>query len=58
MLTLSPHVLEIPNDALHNTQSKTERLFNTHSRVLQADLLILKNNEEATLNIIMPYSNF
>ena len=58
MLTLFPHVLEIPNYALYNTQSKPNWLFNTQSRVLlQADRLILKNNEEATLNISMPYSN-
>ena len=29
-------------------------LFNTQSRVLQADWLILENNERATLNINMP----
>ena len=30
-------------------------LFNTQSRVQQADLLILENNEKATLYINMPY---
>ena len=30
-------------------------LFNTQLTVLQADWLILENNEEATLNISMPY---
>ena len=30
-------------------------LFNTQSRVLQADWLILENNEKVTLNINMPY---
>ena len=29
-------------------------LYNTKSRVLQADGLILENNEKATLNINMP----
>ena len=32
-------------------------LFNTQSRVLLADGLILENNEKATLNINMPYSD-
>ena len=36
-------------------QSKSDRLFNTQSRVLQADWLILVNNEKATLNINLPY---
>ena len=31
-------------------------LFSTWSRLLQADWLILENNETATLNINMPYS--
>ena len=39
---------------LYNTQSKSEWLFNTQSRVQQADWLILENNEQATLNINMP----
>ena len=30
-------------------------LFNTQSRVLQADWSILEINEEAILNIIMPF---
>ena len=30
-------------------------LFNTQSRVLQADWLMLKNNEKAALNTNMPY---
>ena len=33
-----------------------DRLFNTQSRVLQADWFILEINEKATLNINMPYS--
>ena len=35
----------------------SDRLFNTQSRVLQADGLILENNEKATFNINMPYSD-
>ena len=35
--------------------SKSDWLFNTQSRVLKADWLILENNEEATFNINMPY---
>ena len=30
-------------------------LFNTHSRVLQADWVILENNENVTLNSNMSY---
>ena len=41
---------------IYNTQSKSDWLFDTQSRVLQADWLILKNNEKATLNINMPCS--
>ena len=40
---------------LYNSKWKSDRLINTQSRVLQADGLILENNEMATLNIIMPY---
>ena len=40
---------------LYNTLSKYYRLFNTQSRVLQADLLMLENSEKAALNINMPY---
>ena len=39
---------------IYNTQSKPEWLFNTQSRVQQADWLILEKNEQATLNINMP----
>ena len=45
---------------IYNTQSKSDRLFNTRIRsttVLQADWLIMENNEKATLNINMPYYN-
>ena len=31
-------------------------LFNTQSRVMQGDWLMLENNEKATLNNNMPYS--
>ena len=54
-MELSWIILGIPNGALYNTQSKANWLFKTQSRVLQADWLILKNNEEATLNINIPY---
>ena len=40
---------------IYNTQSKSDRLFSTQSRALQADWLILENNEKATLNIKIPY---
>ena len=40
-----------------NTQSKSDWLFNTQSRVLQADWLIFGNNEKATLNINIPSNN-
>ena len=33
----------------------TDWLFNPQSQVLQADWLMLENNEMATLNINMPY---
>ena len=42
-------------ECLYATQSKSEWLFNTQSRVLQADWLILENNEKAALSINMPY---
>ena len=41
--------------SLYNTQSKSDWLFNTQSRILQADWLSVENNEKATLNINMPY---
>ena len=53
-LKLSSYILEIPNDA-YTTLSQSDWLFNTQSRVLQADRLMLENNEKATLNINMPY---
>ena len=39
----------------YNTQLKSEWLFNTQSRVLQADWFVLENDEKETLNINMPY---
>ena len=39
----------------YNTQSKSDWLFNTQTRVLQADWLKLENNEKETLSINMPY---
>ena len=41
--------------SLYNTQSKSDWLFNTQSRILQADWLSMENNEKATLNINMLY---
>ena len=52
-LELSSHVLEIPNDAYATFGN---RFFNTQSRVLQGDRLILENNEAVTSNINMLYS--
>ena len=40
---------------IYNTQSKSDWLINTQSRVLQADWLILETYDKATLNINMPY---
>ena len=40
---------------LYNSWSKSDRVFCARSRVLQADWLILADNENATLNISMPY---
>ena len=41
--------------SLYNTQSISDWLFNTQSRVLQADWLILENNEKPYWNVNMPY---
>ena len=56
MLTfeLSSYLLEVPNDS-YPTLVDSDWLFNTQSRVLQADWFILEINEKATLNINMPY---
>ena len=40
---------------LYNIHSKSNRLLNTQSSVLQADWVILENDEKVTLNINMPY---
>ena len=48
-------VLEIPNDAHAQHSVKSDWLFNTQSRFLQVDWLILEDNEKTTLNIKMPY---
>ena len=40
---------------IYSTQLKSDWLFNTKSRVLQADWLIVENNEKAALHINMPY---
>ena len=40
---------------IYNTQSKSDWLFVTQSSVLQADWLIMKTNEQATLNMSMLY---
>ena len=54
----SSYILEIPNDAYttlkFETQSNFDWLFNTLSRVLQVDWVILEINEKATLNITCP----
>ena len=61
---LSSYALKIPNDVYtrstpwfiqHSVNS--DWLFKTQSKVLkvQADWLLLENNEKATLNINMPY---
>ena len=53
-MELSSYVLEIPNDVYY-TRSISYWLSNIQSRALQADWLILENNEKATLNINPPY---
>ena len=57
-LELSPYVLEIPNDAyttrLYNILSKSDWLFSTKSRVIQAAQLRFESSEKAALNINMP----
>ena len=50
---LYSYVLEIPNNGFTTLESYW--LSNTQSRVLQADWLVLENNEKATFNITMPY---
>ena len=55
-MELSSYVLEIPNDA-HTifSQSLIACSTLTQSRVLEADWLIMKSNETATLSINLPY---
>ena len=57
MLTLELpfYTFEIPNASLLNIQSRSVWLFTTQSRVLQADWLILGNNEKATVNFNVPH---
>ena len=40
---------------VHIQHSESDWLINTQSKVLQADWLILENNEIAISNINMPY---
>ena len=49
-MKLSAHLLKIPDDAYTNF----DWLVIYQSRVLQADWLILENDEKATLHISMP----
>ena len=49
------YCIEKSHWCIYNTRSKSDWLFNTPLRVLQADWLILENNEKATSNINMPY---
>ena len=54
-LELSSIVLEIPNDA-YTTLSRNLIGYSTLSQeCYEPDWLILENNENATLNINMPY---
>ena len=46
MFELSSSALEIPNDVHTTISQKLDWMFNTQSRVLQPDWLILDNNEE------------
>ena len=43
---------------LCNTQSISDWLYNTQSRVLKADLFIFENNEKATWNTKMPHYSY
>ena len=49
-LILCSYLLEIPDDAYTQHLVISDWLFNTQSRVLQADWFILEINEKATLN--------
>ena len=50
-LELAAIVLEIPNDAYTTLSQSLIGCSTLSQNVLQADWLILKNNEKATLNI-------
>ena len=52
-LELSSYLLEIPNVA-YKTLVNSDWLYNTLSRVLQADWFILEISEKAILNINLP----
>ena len=58
LLEYSSYTLEIPNDAYttlkFETQSNFDWLFNTLSRVLQVDWVILEIKEKATLSVTCP----
>ena len=56
-LELSSYLLEIANMVRLGLQQSVDSysLFNTQSRVQQADLLMLENDEKATLYINMPH---
>ena len=60
MLTLKllSYVLAIPNDAYTTLGKNLSWSLINQSRVLQADWLILDNDEKATLNTNMPYWHF
>ena len=54
-LELSVLVLEIPNDAYTTLSRNLIGCSTLRQEYLQADWLIVQNNEKATLNINMPY---
>ena len=56
-LELSSYCTGKPHRSLYNTQWISDWLFNTRSRVLQADWLISANIEMASFIIDMPYGS-
>ena len=56
-LELSVLVLEIPNDACTTLSRNLIGCSTLRQEYLQADWLIVQNNEKATLNINMTYYN-
>ena len=56
-LELSVLVLEIPNDAYTTLSRNLIGCSTLRQEYLQADWLIVQNNEKATLNINIPYSD-